>query len=78
MPSDVQFPLQVPRASDMAQELHFARKCRARRISLSGRKERWDKQFGSIRDARTMAEIVLAERFGVEVLREEFKQDATA
>ena len=78
VPSDVQFPLQVPRASDRAQELHFARKCRTRRISLSGRKERWDKQFGSIRDAQTMAEIVMAERFGVEVRREEYKQDATA
>ena len=78
VPSDVQFPLQVPMASDRAQELHFARKCRTRRISLSGRKERWDKQFGSIRYARTMAEIVMAERFGVEVRREEYKQDATA
>ena len=77
-PADVQWPMQVPRASDRAKELRFARRCRARRISLDGRKERWERKFESIHDARTMAEVVMAERFGIEVRREEYTQGMPA
>ena len=77
-PADVQWPMQVPRASDRAKELRFARRCRARRISLDGRKERWERKFESIHDARTMAEVVMAERFGIEVCREEYTQGMPA
>ena len=63
-PCDIQWPVQVPRVSDNARELKFSRKCRARRIVFDGREERSQKKLDAIRAARSMAEVVMAERFG--------------
>ena len=64
-PADVQTPVRVPRVSDNAAELRFSRKCRARRISIDGRRERWREKVDSLSNVRSLAEVVMAERFGV-------------
>ena len=66
-PSDVQIPVRTPRVGDNATELRFSRKCRARRISIDGRRERWKEKMDAIGSARSLAEVVMAERFGIEV-----------
>ena len=66
-PADVHTPVRVPRVSDNATELRFSRKCRARRISIDGRRERWKEKVDSLSSVRSLAEVVMAERFGIEV-----------
>lgn len=75
-PCDIQWPVQVPRVSDSARELKFSRKCRARRIVFDGREERSQKKLDAIRAARSMAEVVMAERFGLEVKRAEYGEQS--
>ena len=66
-------PVRVPRVSDNAADMRFSRRCRARRISIDGRKTRWKEKLDSISGARTMAEAVMAERFGIEVRHAEYE-----
>ena len=66
-PADVQVPVRTPRVSDNAAELRFSRKCRARRISIDGRRARWKEKLDSLCNVRSAAEVIMAERFGVEV-----------
>jgi hypothetical protein len=73
-PADVQTPVRVPRVSDNEAEMRFSRRCRARRISIDGRKTRWKEKLDSISSARTMAEAVMAERFGIEVRHTEYER----
>ena len=60
--------------NDNAAEMKFSRRCRARRISIDGRKTRWKEKLASISGARTMAEAVMAERFGIEVRHAEYER----
>ena len=66
-PCDIQLPTRVPRVSDNSEELKFSRKCRARHISFGGRAERSQRKLETIGAARSMAEAVMVERFGIEI-----------
>ena len=56
-----------------ATELRFSRKCRARRISIDGRRGRGREKGDSLSNVRSLAEVVMAERFGVEVRHAQYE-----
>ena len=76
-PADVQTPVRAPRVSDNAAELRFSRKCRARRISIDGRRERWKDKMDSLSSVRSVAEVVMSERFGIEVRHTKYEAEET-